>query len=536
MKSHSRKNDSDHDSYSSSSHDEFSASSSYHDPSANDLSMLQAAALLAADCLGTGLLALPHAIKVLGNIAGLGFLVLNLPINLYAGTILSHTAGHVEEKQRLENLSIADDEDKEQQNSRTSNGGVEAANGEEGLALLKRQGNYSSVAPTENQPSVINVSSVETPEKMPDDEDSTHHNHHRHHDTATFDFIGITQVLFHQRRATQIVMVIYYINIFLTLGDYILVMSHAVTALIGEDIICLPEAGIIASTLMFCVSQIRSMARLGRAATIVSLGALAIVIVQCLIAGNQQSDDAVAAVTYEDSPLRRIQQTQSSPVSFMRKCSAIASIGFAVGSQKLFLNIRHEMKNRNEGPKSLAIALSSYGSVYVAICVLAGPDPPSFLFDAIAPGGWNRRIAGFLLWVHVVVSYSINSQAICSSIDRIFFHRVKLWGLDHKDEVRWLILTLMLAVSSYIVANAVPFFKDLVALIGALTSVPLTLLIPAIYHRQRLRIPLWLPTKDSIASYSLVIFSLAFLFAGLYGSLGSIEMDWKAHPYPFACH
>jgi hypothetical protein len=46
--------------------------------------------------------------------------------------------------------------------------------------------------------------------------------------------------------------------------------------------------------------------------------------------------------------------------------------GFAVGSQKLLLNIRHEMKHRQDSPRSLGIALSVLGSVYVGICLLAG--------------------------------------------------------------------------------------------------------------------------------------------------------------------
>jgi hypothetical protein len=56
-------------------------------------------------------------------------------------------------------------------------------------------------------------------------------------------------------------------------------------------------------------------------------------------------------------------------------------------------------------------------------------------------------------------------------MNRIFAH---LWTtcLDlqqHHPQRRWLILTLVMAASSNVVAYAVPFFKDLVALIGALT-------------------------------------------------------------------
>lgn len=88
-------------------------------------------------------------------------------------------------------------------------------------------------------------------------------------------------------------------------------------------------------------------------------------------------------------------------------------------------------------------------------------DPPALLFDAI-PEGPSRRIAGLLLWIHVAVSYAINSQAICASLDRQYLQTK--WP-NQPQRRRWMVLTLAMAVSSYMVANAIPFFQDLVSLI-----------------------------------------------------------------------
>jgi len=90
------------------------------------------------------------------------------------------------------------------------------------------------------------------------------------------------------------------------------------------------------------------------------------------------------------------------------------------------LNIRHEMKNRDEAPNTLAALPFVYGAVYVAISVLAGPsksstvqttgvddtlypilsdgrtrafvttDPQSFLFDSIPPGPPRLSTSGRL--------------------------------------------------------------------------------------------------------------------------------------------
>jgi hypothetical protein len=361
-------------------------------------------------------------------------------------------------------------------------------------------------------------------------------------DTATFDFIGMTSALFSSKMATRWIMVLYYTNIFLVLGNYIVVMSHAVTALVGEDILCIPTAGILASTLIFAVSQLRTMARLGRSASVVSLITLGIVVVQCLYAANhhRQYQPLVNGTTSVDISTSSSNNNNDDDIgeniNLLRKFSAMGSIGFAVGSQKLFLNIRHEFADRTKAPSSLAVALSAFGSFYVLIVLAAGKNPPSFLLDSIPANTLPRRFAGFFLWLHVVVSYAINSQAICASMDRIFFYQwqpVQHWS----DDRRWMLLTGIMAATAFFVANAIPFFKDLVAFIGSLTSVPLTLLLPAVYCRRVQGVPIWLPTANSLASYALLVFSSVFMVTATLGSVYSILSDWQHHKGGFfSCH
>lgn len=166
-------------------------------------------------------------------------------------------------------------------------------------------------------------------------------------------------------------------------------------------------------------------------------------------------------------------------------------------------------------------------------------------------------MAGLLLWAHVAVSFAINSQALCSSMDRFIIATSPQRWATMDGQRRWFLLTLTIAVSSYLVSNAVPFFKDLVALIGALTSVPLTLTLPALLYRQvqglKLFLPQWfmggsnvnqhqlqsnddkMSSSSACGSYSLLLYSLAFLAVGLAGALSSIDEDWLNHGRPFSC-
>jgi len=347
------------------------SSTSYQDPSSNDLTLVTGALLLTADCMGTGILALPADVQTLGQTFGLVFLLLNLPVNLYAGTILSKSALFVEDNMlghsiTSDDYNKYDDEEEMIDDNNDSLSTVEMK--ESDKANIKQVKNkkrgYSSVNET-------------------DKNDNNDHGHlesqtqqqHHHSDTATFDFVGLTSMLFDrpilrtasdaiavdafeldngtssdERQSTQqhhsitykhsftkVVLAIYYINLFLVLSNYTLVMSHSVKAMAGDNI-CLPTAGIFASLLMFGLSQVRTMANLGRSISAVSLAALFIVVVQCLYAlrGSyyySEDDEEEAAAAQEEVYSTDFQRT-------LAKMSAVASIGFAVGSQKLLLNIR----------------------------------------------------------------------------------------------------------------------------------------------------------------------------------------------------
>jgi len=554
----------------------------------------------------------------------LTFLLLNLPINYFAGDLLSVMA------LRLERTGGGDDDDHDDDDDDDddSNGDFDLALHEEETASEPTQLEMTTVAhPAEQSPNmhhrhsktssptnspqpsysdtlppIPNLSpsnrggatrmSVDKFEDEPLNEeggadDGKHRDDDRNmssgnNNSMTSDLIGISQAIFESSPSAPlsfsctphlVVMFIYYLNLFLVLGDYILVMGRAVSAM--DPTICLPTAGAIASILMFAICQFRTMALLGKNVSMASLVAMMIVLGQCLFHhGISHPGDAPTTTNHTLLPVVVDEVPTNSTI--WSQFSALASIGFAVGSQKLFLNIRHELQHKEEASRVLAGSLTTYGTAYVVVILLAGKstsnclgllqfetlllspnhltshsfiDPPSFLFDAI-PEGWSRRLAGFLLWCHVAVSYAINSQALCSSMDRFGAAASEQWWASIKPRRRWLALSLTVVVTSYLVSNAVPFFKDLVALIGALTSVPLTLTLPALLYRRFHGIRLWLPQScwgwansrqrrrdegSSIGSYPLLLYSISFLAIGLVGAISSIDEDWLNHGRPFSC-
>lgn len=338
------------------------SSASYQYQSSNDLTLVTGALLLTADCMGTGILALPADVQTLGQTLGIVFLILNLPINLYAGTILSRSALFVEENMLGHNTALDDynkyDDDEVIDDSNDNLSTVERRETDKAdiVQSKKNSRGYSSV--DEND---------ETRNKCTQNDNQNgrleSQTHIHHSDTATFDFVGLTSMLFdrpvlrstseaitadafeldtcnstcnhtitYKHPFTKLVLAIYYINLFLVLSNYTLVMSHSVKAMAGDNI-CLPTAGIVASTLMFGLSQVRTMANLGRGISAVSLSALFIVVIQCLYALRGSLSDDEEAAGQQELYSTDFEKT-------LAKMSSVASIGFAVGSQKLLLNIR----------------------------------------------------------------------------------------------------------------------------------------------------------------------------------------------------
>ena len=393
------------------------------------LSTRQAVALLIADCLGTGLLALPQTVWILGRTLGLGFLIGNLPMNWYAGTLLSRAAYQVEQQQQPEQLVEHEQPHEDdvivsgkssstlttqQHNDRTNDGIMRIRNNKmAGYSSIRQPTQHAHHAeervegdleretdtddfvfvehcgmnqhtrkpPVERGNSANHTTAYSSPN---DNGDYANNNHNADDslksncdddDSPTRDLIGLTRVLFphpratqYQPRATHLVMGFFYTNIFLVLGDYILVMSHAVVALLNDQI-CLPWAGVLASTLMFALCQLRTMAHLGHTVTALSLTTLAIVVLQCLVADQKQEhNDGTATAAATAVPV------QHGPAPMLRQLSALASIAFATGPNKLVLNIRNEMNNRQECPQMLGVAVTVYGVVYVVIVLLAGPS------------------------------------------------------------------------------------------------------------------------------------------------------------------
>ncbi len=218
--------------------------------------------------------------------------------------------------------------------------------------------------------------------------------------------------------------------------------------------------------------------------------------------------------------------------------------------------------------------------------------PPQFLLDGIDAQTYPflRRFAGIVLALHVSISFAINSTALSSAIAAsnisssngtsrssstavfatsssaqsssistsripstfdddipdLFEDAVLLTDqADKKKELKrrpllssyispkfgWLLITTTITICVWFIANAVPFFADLNGLIGAITSIPLGLVLPLLYSLEALK-----GNKGrgecrivvSISSWIIICIALLLTIFGTMSSCNKIYLDWLA--------
>ena len=401
----------------------------------------RATVLLVAECVGTGVLALPGAAAVVGALLFVLLVAGNAVLQIYAGSLLSWAAEAAERR------------------------ACYAACNETTSALHLDDRPNSPTSEDDVEPS-------ET--KRPRD------------------LVELAGVVGAGRGARAAIAACWYGNLVLVLAQYLVVMARSLRLAVD-----LGSCDVVASLGLSCLvllalAQLPTLAAIGKGAAQASLAAVVAIL-------------ALAVAATPARPPRALPADDATPLSVFAAASALT---FAMSTTKLFLNVRLEMSQPEHSRVALVRGVAAFTALYVAVALGTGRDSPPFLLDALPPR--PRRLAAALLFCHVAVSFAMNQQVLAKTVERAL-------GRGDLDGARWTALTAALTALSLIIALALPVFSDLVSLIGALTSGPLTFAIPAICYR--------LATRDGSHAAGvafLVAATAALVCLGTAGALGEI--------------
>ncbi|GAA6006819.1 hypothetical protein JCM10207_009106 [Rhodosporidiobolus poonsookiae] len=303
---------------------------------------------------------------------------------------------------------------------------------------------------------------------------------------------------------------------------------------------CTAVWGLVGAVLVFLVSSIRTLDRISWLGWVGLVGIMASVITLAIAVGVQDRPSAAPQVGPWDP-----QVILFGKPTFLEAMSSIATILFAFSGIPNFLSILAEMRRPEDFTKSLALSQTFVMSAYLVIgCVVyhycgiyvaspalgsAGPVLLRVCYGIALPG----LVVGATLSSHLTTKYMflrflgksrhVNSNSLAS------------WSI-------WLCFVFVNVAISYVVAEVIPIFGDLVSLIGALFATVMCLSGMGFMYlwenRDRLR------RDRSFAFLCGVLMSVFMLAAGtllqVAGTVAAIKsivssVNSGAASKPFAC-
>lgn len=252
-------------------------------------------------------------------------------------------------------------------------------------------------------------------------------------------------------------------------------------------------------------------------------------------------------VTASSAPggLSAVQWSALPPAStdFVTAFGAVASIVFAYSFNVVLFSFQSEMHT----PKDIKYAVWSVGGVQIVIYVLTGALIYAFVGNDVAspallsaPGLIQRIAFGVALPV-IFFSGAINGNCVARYVHgRIYENSRHKYINTAQGWIVWVSILAFESVIALIIAEAIPFFSDLLDLISSLFISGFSFYLPAI---------MWLAlvrkgsifARHNILQGCMALFTLAFglvvLVAGLYSSVTSIKQEYTGGSVrtPFSC-
>jgi amino acid permease len=207
---------------------------------------------------------------------------------------------------------------------------------------------------------------------------------------------------------------------------------------------------------------------------------------------------------------------------------AISNIVFAysfASAQPSFMDEMHTPKDFTKSILTLGVTQTTIYTVTGAtIYAFVGQDvqSPSLL----SAGPLCAKIAFGVALPVIFISGSINTTVACRFIHgRIYQDSVVRYVNTTKGWITWLATAAVVTVVAWIVAEAIPFFSELLAIVGCLLTSGFALYVPPIMWYVLLREGKWSDNRNiRHAFFNLLLFliGICVLGCGLYASITSV--------------
>ncbi|KAE8394457.1 transmembrane amino acid transporter protein-domain-containing protein [Aspergillus alliaceus] len=312
--------------------------------------------------------------------------------------------------------------------------------------------------------------------------------------------------------------------VFLT-GSNCLTGTIAFRHLAQNEHVCSVVFGAVSAIILLLLSIPSSFADMAFLGYIDFVSIVAAIGITIIATGIKGTEAGLSTVDWSALP-------QGNP-SFSDGFIAISNIVFAYTFASCLFSFMDEMHT----PKDFTKSVWTLGILQIVIYTITGATIYAFVGHKVdspallSAGSIVSKVAfGIALPVIFI------SGAICTIVagrlihGRIYEKSVTRYVNTTKGWITWLALITVLTILAWIIAEAIPFFDDLLSIISALFTSGFSFYLPPIMWFVLIRKGSWYSKENlflSIVNFLVFIFGLVVLVGGLYSSIQDIRNNYR---------
>lgn len=319
------------------------------------------------------------------------------------------------------------------------------------------------------------------------------------------------------------------------LGIYVLSAGRALGHVFYNVFLCMPTWGLLSCCVIVPINA--TAKRLGTWKNLVWLNTAAISIA-CLLPLAYMYSEGVENSRPAGSVVEAVV-----PFEFSKAFAALSTFTFGFTGQFMIIEIISEMEKPSEFPdayvyKSAPFQAAAFVLVGVGGYYCIGSKATGMIGDNIGFGGAFRVTFACLL-VQMTTAYLMKAIVIGRAMMR-YADKDPDESHDATAATTWGAIVLSVAGIAWLISSVVPFFNDLVDLVGASVTPVACYMIPIVCYVKWVKDfrseEYALTTMDIIILTAEFTLSLLLLIFGTYFALLDIMKNWDTYGPPFACH
>ncbi|RIB24702.1 transmembrane amino acid transporter protein [Gigaspora rosea] len=213
-------------------------------------------------------------------------------------------------------------------------------------------------------------------------------------------------------------------------------------------------------------------------------------------------------------------------ISFRNLPIALSTFFFSFGGNVVYPHIQASMKNKKAWPKVITLAKLTITFMYLLIGIPAyltyGRNTQSPIYLSLPPG-LIVDITTIMITMHILLALPVYQTAFSLELENFLFTNISITLNNTSEFISRTIIRLILVIFTVYVAVTVPYFTNIMALLGALGNGVLIMVTPMLIWIKLFGWDHFKDFKEKIWAIFILIFSLTGAIIGTWDALDALS-------------